>query len=65
MSRVFGAIRLGLRAPISAIVIAAIGGDHPRNGAARMKIFNPFADMPDNPLTRAIKEGYKPLALFL
>ncbi|WP_374452509.1 type I secretion system permease/ATPase [Phenylobacterium sp.] len=27
-----------------------------------MKIFNPFADMPDNPLTRAIKEGYKPLA---
>lgn len=44
------------------MVFAAIGGDHPRNGAARMKIFNPFADMPDNPLTRAIKEGYKPLA---
>ena len=44
------------------MVTPAIGGDHPRNGAARMKIFNPFADMPDNPLTRAIKEGYKPLA---
>jgi PrtD family type I secretion system ABC transporter len=27
-----------------------------------MKIFNPLADMPDNPLTRAIKEGYTPLA---
>ncbi|WP_293400447.1 type I secretion system permease/ATPase [Phenylobacterium sp.] len=40
----------------------AIGDDHLRNGSARMKIFNPFADMPDNPLTRAIKEGYKPLA---
>ncbi|KQW71147.1 ABC transporter ATP-binding protein [Phenylobacterium sp. Root77] len=25
-------------------------------------MFNPLADMPDNPLTRAIKEGYKPLA---
>ena len=45
------------------MVASAIGGEHhPRNGAARMKIFNPFADMPDNPLTRAIKEGYKPLA---
>jgi ATP-binding cassette subfamily C exporter for protease/lipase len=27
-----------------------------------MKIFNPLADQPDNPLTRAIKEGYTPLA---
>lgn len=27
-----------------------------------MKIYNPLADMPDNPLTRAIKEGYTPLA---
>ncbi|WP_374532473.1 type I secretion system permease/ATPase [Phenylobacterium sp.] len=27
-----------------------------------MKIFNPLADLPDNPLTRAIKEGYTPLA---
>lgn len=27
-----------------------------------MKIFNPLADLPDNPLTRAIREGYKPLA---
>lgn len=27
-----------------------------------MKIFNPLADMPDNPLTRAIKQGYTPLA---
>ena len=27
-----------------------------------MKIFNPLADQPDNPLTRAIKEGYAPLA---
>lgn len=26
-----------------------------------MKIFNPFADMPDNPLTRAVKEGRRPL----
>ncbi|MET0295385.1 MAG: type I secretion system permease/ATPase [Phenylobacterium sp.] len=28
-----------------------------------MKIFNPLADLPDNLLTRAIKEGYKPLAV--
>ena len=27
-----------------------------------MKIFNPLADQPDNPLTRAVKEGYSPLA---
>jgi len=27
-----------------------------------MKIFNPLADLPDNPLTRAVKEGYTPLA---
>lgn len=27
-----------------------------------MKIFNPLADQPDNPLTRAVKEGYGPLA---
>jgi len=27
-----------------------------------MKIFNPLADQPDNPLTRAVKEGYAPLA---
>ena len=26
-----------------------------------MKIFNPFADQPDNPLSRAVKEGYRPL----
>ena len=26
-----------------------------------MKIFNPFASMPDNPLTRAVKEGRRPL----
>lgn len=38
------------------------GGEYPRNGAARMKIFNPLADLPDNPLTRAVKEGYTPLA---
>lgn len=44
------------------MVRTAIGGDHPRNGAARMKIFNPLADLPDNPLTRAVKEGYTPLA---
>lgn len=43
------------------MVAPAIGGEHPRNSAARMKIFNPFADMPDNPLTRAIKEGRRPL----
>ena len=43
------------------MVSLAIGGEHPRNSAARMKIFNPFADMPDNPLTRAIKEGRRPL----
>jgi len=34
---------------------------HPRNSSARMKIFDPLADQPDNPLTRAIKEGYTPL----
>ena len=28
-----------------------------------MKIFNPLADQPDNPLTRAVKEGYAPLAV--
>ena len=44
------------------MVLLAIGGEHPRNSAARMKIFNPLADLPDNPLTRAIKEGYTPLA---
>ena len=27
-----------------------------------MKIFNPMANQPDNPLTRAVKEGYRPLA---
>lgn len=27
-----------------------------------MKIFNPLAAAPDNPLTRAVKEGYSPLA---
>ncbi len=27
-----------------------------------MKIFNPLADQPDNPLTRAVREGYAPLA---
>lgn len=27
-----------------------------------MKIFNPLADQPDNPLTRSVKEGYGPLA---
>ena len=27
-----------------------------------MKIFNPLAAQPDNPLTRAVKEGYGPLA---
>lgn len=43
-------------------VAQAIGGETPRNGAARMKIFNPLADLPDNPLTRAVKEGYTPLA---
>lgn len=44
------------------MVGAAIASEHPRNSAARMKIFNPLADQPDNPLTRAIKEGYAPLA---
>ncbi len=33
-----------------------------RDGAARMKIFNPLGNQPDNPLTRAVKEGYQPLA---
>ncbi|HEX5377847.1 MAG TPA: type I secretion system permease/ATPase [Phenylobacterium sp.] len=27
-----------------------------------MKIFNPLANQPDNPLTRSVKEGYGPLA---
>lgn len=27
-----------------------------------MKIYNPLANQPDNPLTRAVKEGYRPLA---
>jgi ATP-binding cassette, subfamily C, bacterial exporter for protease/lipase len=44
------------------LALAPAGGASPRNGAARMKIFNPLADLPDNPLTRAVKEGYTPLA---
>ncbi len=44
------------------MALAPAGGASPRNGAARMKIFNPLADLPDNPLTRAVKEGYTPLA---
>lgn len=44
------------------MVRTVLGGPHPRNGAARMKIFNPLADLPENPLTKAVKEGYTPLA---
>lgn len=43
-------------------VVRHIASGPQRDGAARMKIFNPLGNQPDNPLTRAVKEGYQPLA---